>query len=88
MRSVLDIGIISSGAQKFRSPRGDSTFNIMHGATVFTVDVWGNVISPPNVPLDYILSDVMIGNQSGYSGTVKDFLTVDPFLDSPGSKLW
>ena len=88
MRSVLDIGMIASGWQKFQSPKGDSTFTITHGAMTFVVDVYGNVISPAGTSLDFLHSDPMVGNQTGFTGTVKDFITVDPSMDSPGSHLW
>jgi hypothetical protein len=85
MRSVQDISMFPNYGQKFQSPKGDSTFSIVHGTTTFIVDVNGFVISPTGSPLDYFHSDIMTGLQSGYSGTVKDFLTVDPSMDSPGS---
>jgi len=88
MRSVADVSQFASGSQKFNSGKGDKTFTIHHGSETFVVDVYGNVLSPVGVPLDYDHSDLMTGNQSMYTAEVKNFLTVDPFMDSPGSKIW
>ena len=88
MRSIIDSMAFASGGKKFNSGRGDNTYTIVHGAIIFVVDALGNVITPVGTPLDYVHTDPMKGNQSGVTGTVKDFLTVDPFMDSPGSKLW
>ena len=86
MRTV--ISNFASGTQKFSSGHGDSSFMITHGVIVYTVDVYGNVLSPAGAALDYNHSDTMQGLQSGFVGRVKDFLTVDPSMDSPSSKLW
>lgn len=85
MRSVQDISMFANYGQKFQSPKGDKTFSIVHGATTFIVDVTGSVISPVGVSLEYVHTDMMTGIQSGLTGMVKDFLTVDPSMDSPGS---
>jgi len=86
MRTV--VSNFASGTQKFSSGHGDSSFMITHGIIVYTVDVYGNVLSPAGVTLDYNHLDTMQGLQSGFVGRVKDFLTVDPSMDSPASKLW
>ena len=86
MRTV--ISSFASGTQKFSSGHGDSSFMITHGVIVYTVDVYGNVVSPVGATLQYDHCDTMQGLQSGFVGKVKDFLTVDPSMDSPASKLW
>jgi len=88
MRSVIDALAFGSHGKKFNSGRGDTTYTIIHCTVTYVVDTKGNVITPAGTPLDYIHSDVMVGNQSGVKGKVKDFLTVDPAMDSPGSKIW
>jgi hypothetical protein len=88
MRSLIDAMSFGSGGKKFNSGRGDTTYTITHGAVTYVVDAQGNVITPAGTPLDYAHSDVMVGNQSGVTGKVRDFLTVDPSMDSPGSKIW
>lgn len=85
MRSILDISNMSNYNQKFQSPKGDNTFTIFHDSITFIVDTKGNIISPANTILDYKLTDIMEGNQSGYTGIVSDFLTTTPDLDSPSS---
>lgn len=85
MRSILDISTIPNHNQKFQSPKGDSTFTIFHDSITFTVDTKGTVISPANTVLNYKLTNIMTGNQSGYTGIVSDFLTTTPDLDSPSS---
>ena len=80
--------MISNYGQKFQSPRGDTTFTITHNGVEIIVDIDGLVISPPGQPLDYYHTDGMVGNQSGFTGIVKDFLTVTPELDTPPSIPW
>lgn len=87
-RSLIDTMAFASDGQKFNSGKGDSTFLIQHGEISFRVDNKGNVLFPVGTPLDYVHTDPMQGVQSGIQGTVKDFLTVDPSMDAPGSKLW
>ena len=86
MRTV--VSNFATGTQKFTSGRGDASFMITHGVIVYTVDIYGNVLSPVGATLDYDHSDTMQGLQSGVIGRVKDFLTVDPSMDSLASKLW
>lgn len=86
VRSIQDVGMFPIYGQKFQSPKGDSTFTITHGSTTFVVDTAGHVMYPLGEPLVYEHSDPMRGNQSQYTATVKDFLTVDISLDSPGSR--
>jgi hypothetical protein len=88
MRSLIDAMSFASGGKKFNSGRGDTTYTIIHGTVTYVVDQQGNVITPTGTALDYVHSDCMMGNQSGVKGTVKDFLTIDPSMDSPGSKIW
>lgn len=88
MRSVIQTPIFSDERRKFNSGCGDKTFTIIHGKTTFVVDASGNVITPEGVPLDYTHEDPMKGNQSGRAGKVRQFLTVDPEMDTPGSKIW
>ena len=86
MRTV--VSNFASGTEKFSSNQGDSSFLIIHDGVAYTVDVYGNVLSPVGGTLAYCHSDPMQGIQSGINGTVKDFLTVSPDIDSPASKLW
>ena len=86
MRTV--VSNFASGTEKFSSGQGDSTFHIWTAAGLFTVDNYGNVLVPAGTPLTYCHSDKMKGAQSGFTGRVKDFLTVDLSMDSPSSKLW
>jgi hypothetical protein len=88
MRSVIDIGQFPSGDAKFNSGKGDFTFTIWHDSMMFVVDATGSVVLPAGATLVYCHSDKMQGNQSSYVATVRDFLTVDPSMDSPGSKVW
>lgn len=88
MRSIIDVNQFASGAAKFNSGKGDFTFTIWHNSEMFIVDAYGNVVLPLETTLDYCHSDKMQGNQSNYTATVKDFLTVAPEMDNPASKLW
>lgn len=88
MRSVIGVGNFPGVNDKFFSPKGDTLFTITHGATEYVVRANGKVLSPPNATLDYSLTDEMVGVQSGFTGIVRDFLTVDPSMDSPGSGSW
>jgi hypothetical protein len=88
MRSVIDVSQFASGTAKFNSGKGDFTFTIWHDSEMFIVDAYGDVVLPSGATLAYCHSDKMQGNQSGYTATVKDFLTVDPSMDNSASKLW
>jgi hypothetical protein len=88
VRSVTDISGIADRGKKFQSRGGDEDFTIVHGITTLIVDIYGRVLFPVNSILEYEITDSMTGNQTGQAGTVKDFLTVDPSMDSPGSKVW
>lgn len=88
VRSVTNISGIADRGKKFQSRGGDSDFTIVHGMTSYIVDIYGRVLFPVHATLEYEHSDSMTGNQTGQTGTVADFLTVDPSMDSPGSKVW
>lgn len=88
MRSVVSISGFADRGKKFQSSGGDSDFTITHGVSNIVVDTHGQVLSPPHATLEYVHDDPMVGNQSGLAGTVRDFLTVDPSMDSPESKVW
>lgn len=88
MRSIVGTNGFADRGKKFQSSGGDLDFTITHGISVFVVDIHGQVLSPPLATLEYVHDDPMVGNQSGLVGTVRDFLTVDPSMDSPESKVW
>jgi len=88
MRAVIQGSGFPDGPAKFNSGHGDITFTIVTNSGDYIVDIYGNVISPVGGILNYTHNDLMTGNQSGITAPVKDFLTVDPTMDSPGSRIW
>lgn len=90
MRSVQDAGGIPSRGQKFTCPyKSDAgPFIISTQAGPLRVTSRGEVLDPPFAPLVYQHTDQMSCEKDGFSGTVKDFLTVDISMDIPGSINW
>ena len=88
MRSLVNTNGFADRGKKFQSSGGDLDFTITHNSTTFVVDTHGEVLSPLHATLVYVHDDTMVGNQSGITGKVRDFLTVDVTMDSPESKVW
>jgi hypothetical protein len=90
MRSIQDVSKIATVGTKFSCPKSNSDlFTIMsveYG--MFVVDYQGNVIDPAGTPLNYKLTDNMTCNECGLVSTVRNFLTVDPFMDSPQARVF
>jgi hypothetical protein len=90
LRNVIDAGRFPLKGMKFSCPRSEpsNTFLITTKVDSFTVNVWGYVLDPKGVPFDYSHDDVMTCQQCHLIGKVRDFLTVDPSMDAPGSIAW
>lgn len=90
MRSVDDVGGIPVVGQKFICPlrRDGGPFTINTQEGTLRVTPGGHVLDPPGTQLMYQHTDTMSCTQDGFIGTVKDFLAVDPSMDTPGSINW
>lgn len=90
MRSVDDVDGIPVVGQKFFCPfrRDAGPFVINTQAGSLRVTPRGQVLDPQGAELMYQHTDTMSCEKDGFTGTVKDFLTVDPSMDTPGSINW